>query len=277
MGSASSSDGVDEAERDRALADIRVRIGTLLKTDTVSFLLGAGASVDCGGLLIGSVPLALERALHSRGITGQAGGRVRRWLTVFYLAARSTVEAAAIPTTRSAIIRRYRAMGTVSALPVNLEAVLARLHTWRTALSEESKRLRIDGVMRVDVLPVDLDRCISEVTRALACSCVLPLKDRADGLSTYKTFLRKVLTRPLNLKRTNLFTLNYDTLVEQAADAEGVVLLDGFVGTKLRIFRPESYRQDLYFPAETTEGRVHRFDRVAHLYKLHGSIDWSSQ
>jgi hypothetical protein len=83
-----------------------------------------------------------------------------------------------------------------------------------------------------------------------------------------------VLTRPLNLKRVNVFTLNYDTLVEQAADAEGVVLVDGFVGTVRRVFRPESYDHDLYFPAETTEGRVHRFDRVAHLYKLHGSITW---
>src|SRR5205823_14669885 len=84
----------------------------------------------------------------------------------------------------------------------------------------------------------------------------------------------KALTRPLNLKRVNIFTLNYDTLVEQAADAEGVVLIDGFVGTLKRIFRPECYDQDLYFPAETTEGRVHRHDRVAHLYKLHGSITW---
>lgn len=88
--------------------------------------------------------------------------------------------------------------------------------------------------------------------------------------------IRKLLTRPLNLKRVNVFTLNYDTLVEQAADAEGVVLLDGFVGTQRRVFRPESYEQDLYFPAETTEGRVHRFDRVLHLYKLHGSITWRS-
>jgi hypothetical protein len=74
----------------------------------------------------------------------------------------------------------------------------------------------------------------------------------------------------------NVFTLNYDTLVEQASDAEGVVLLDGFVGAQRRIFRPESYEQDLYFPAETTEGRVHRFDRVLHLYKLHGSITWTA-
>jgi len=103
----------------------------------------------------------------------------------------------------------------------------------------------------------------------------LPTANRRAGLEAFKTLLRKLLTRPLNLKRVNVFTLNYDTLVEQASDAEGVVLLDGFVGSQRRVFRPESYEQDLYFPAETTEGRVHRFDRVLHLYKLHGSITWS--
>lgn len=38
-----------DLKRDEALKEIRVRIGTLLKTETVSLLLGAGASVDCGG------------------------------------------------------------------------------------------------------------------------------------------------------------------------------------------------------------------------------------
>jgi hypothetical protein len=87
-------------------------------------------------------------------------------------------------------------------------------------------------------------------------------------------FIKKILTRPLNLRRANIFTLNYDTLIEQACDAEGAVLVDGFVGTLRRVFRPESYDIDFYFPAQTTEGRVHRFDRALHLYKLHGSITW---
>jgi hypothetical protein len=38
--------------------------------------------------------------------------------------------------------------------------------------------------------------------------------------------------------------------------------------------RTESYHYDLYYPGETTEGRVSRVDRVLHLYKLHGSINW---
>src|SRR5204863_3412176 len=120
-----------------------------------------------------------------------------------------------------------------------------------------------------------LDECLRRTTQALAARCKLPMdKPEFKGFRAYQDLLKKILTRPLNLKRTNIFTLNYDTLAEKAADGEGIVLIDGFVGTLSRIFRPECYDQDLYFPAQTTEGRVHRLDRVAHLYKLHGSITW---
>jgi hypothetical protein len=63
-------------------------------------------------------------------------------------------------------------------------------------------------------------------------------------------------------------------LLEQACDSEGVVVVDGFVGSIKRVFRPESFNQDLYFPAHTTEGKVHRIDRVVQLSKLHGSVTW---
>ena len=61
-----------DGKRKEALEEIRVRVGTLLKTETVSLLLGAGASVDCGGVLIGSVPLSVERELVEEGIVNRA-------------------------------------------------------------------------------------------------------------------------------------------------------------------------------------------------------------
>jgi len=266
----------DEAETSVALEEVRVRIGTLLKTETVSFLLGAGVSVECGGPLIGRVPPAVERSLQTEGIFGSLQPRVRRWLKAFYLAARHARDAVTVPVSREEILKRQKALkgDTSEALCVNFEQVLALLYRWRSALLEAGGRLRLDASPAVDVTAQELDECLKRATRALAQACVLPTDDTKNGLLTFKTFLRKLLTRPLNLKRVNLFTLNYDTLVEQAADAEGIVLLDGFVGTERRIFRPECYEQDLYFPAETTEGRVHRLDRVVHLYKLHGSITW---
>jgi hypothetical protein len=230
------------------------------------------------GQLIGSIPLAVESDLLNEGSRGTAQDDFDQWLTVFYLAVRYCATTADTPVSRDEIVARRSTLNGADAdtLPANFEQVLATLHRWRAALPKAGGRLRLDGSPGLDAKSEDLDKCLNHATRALARACQLPATGEDGGLSTYKTLVRKLLTRPLNLKRVNVFTLNYDTLVEQASDAEGVVLLDGFVGTQRRIFRPESYEQDLYFPAETTEGRVHRFDRVLHLYKLHGSITWTA-
>ena len=258
--------------------DIRVRIGSLLKTENVSFLLGAGASAGCGGPLLGSIPLAIERILQEKGIRGTQKPRIMHWLRVFYLAARSAGGGDSVPTSRDEILARQAVLASDNCqpLPANLERVLASLFRWRSALPESGGRLRIDPDPVVAVNSDDIEIAIGEASSALAVSCNLPSTGKTSALADHKMLLRKLLTRPLNLKRNSIFTLNYDTLVEQAADGEGVVLLDGFVGTQRRVFRPESYEQDLYFPAETTEGRVHRLDRVLRLYKLHGSITWTA-
>jgi hypothetical protein len=181
-----------------------------------------------------------------------------------------------VPGDRDKIVERQKALreDNPPVLQANYEAVLSLLHRWRAAMSEKGGRLRIDD--DIDLQSPDVDECLRKATYALVRSCRLPVQGKEKGFDAYKKFVRKVLTRPLNLKRSNIFSLNYDTLFEQAADAEGVVLIDGFVGSLNRVFRPESYDQDLYFPAETTEGRVHRHDRVIHLYKLHGSTTWIS-
>ncbi|MCY3764584.1 MAG: SIR2 family protein [Gemmatimonadetes bacterium] len=263
------------------LEEIRIRLGTLLKTENVSFLLGAGASVACGGITIGSLPISIELALHNNGVSDCEPADIQNWLSLFYAAARCVASSDIVPTTAEDIQERHRQLADgkekVDHLEVNLEQILATLHRWRKALPRTAERMCISGDPRVVASAEDLVDCLTQVTRSLAQHCQLPKWGKDSGLSDYKVFVRKTLTRPLNLKRVNLFTLNYDTLIEQATDAEGVVLLDGFVGTTRRVFRPESYERDLYFPAETTEGRVHRFDRVLHLYKLHGSISWISE
>lgn len=255
----------------------RIRFGTILKSDTVSVLLGAGASKHAGGVLLSSIPLSVERAVLKEGVRGD---RVSRWLRLFYTAARRIADdKGLVPSGRSSILDRWQAVSGDASTPelrVNLEGLLSILFRWQGTLPGTGGRLRLDGEPPVDARAEDLGRVIGYAKAALIARCILPSKDGIgpDSLRVHREFFKKLLARPLNLKRINLFTLNYDTLIEQGADAEGVVALDGFVGTLRRIFRPESYDQDLYFPAETTEGRVHRLDRVVHLYKLHGSITW---
>lgn len=261
------------------LKERRISFGTILKADNLSVLIGAGASKHVGGILLRTVPLAIERALIAKGIRGS---RLAPWLRLFYLAARRVSKTETIPSERNLILERAAAVlarEDEPELQANLEAVLSLLYRWRAALSASSgKRMWLDGEPAVDAAADDLDRLIRETKAALAQCCILPQasSDGGDPLRSHRDLLRKMLTRPLSLKRLSIFTTNYDTLLEQAADGEGVVLLDGFVGISRRVFRPECYDQDLYFPAETTEGRVHRLDRVAHLYKVHGSITWRS-
>jgi hypothetical protein len=271
----------------RFLRNIKVRMGTLLKTDHLSFLFGAGASKDAGGVLLGKVPLEVEQTLLYRGIQG---ARVGRWLNVFYLAAQSLASnPAVVPHDREGILRRKATVGhgvaeeekarrSASQIAVGFEDLLSLLYRWNDVLTEFDTRLRIDGKTAVAVTKQHLERCLTETMAAFVNTCSLPRRvELVVALSPFNNFLKKVLTRPLNLRRTALFTLNYDVLVEKAADANGVVLLDGFVGTERRVFRPEAYDHDLYFLGDTTEGRVHRLDRVIHLYKLHGSINWVSE
>jgi hypothetical protein len=255
------------------LKDTRVRIGTLLKTDNVSFLIGAGASIDAGGVGLASIPPALEALLHAKAEeTGD--GNFADSLRVFY------DSVSALTGTEFNLDQRRAALqGDVAAVPkiaLNLEDYLSVLYTWRAGMCDiaSGTTLVLADNRALVICKVALDTLIKELTLSLAALVDLPVEGKDGALKVHRRFVKKILTRPLNLRRVTIFTLNYDTLIESAADAEGSVLVDGFVGTLRRIFRPESYDLDFYFPAQTTEGRVHRFDRALHLYKLHGSITW---
>ena len=100
-------------------------------------------------------------------------------------------------------------------------------------------------------------------------------KMKKEGKYTYhKSFLTSLLQRPLNLRRANIFTLNYDLAFEYACDELGIEDINGFVGFNKRNFRPEVYSYDFFFPGDTTEGKVRRIERVIKYYKLHGSLNW---
>jgi hypothetical protein len=269
----------DRAEKDRLDAKWKdfvkqagIRIGTLLKTDNISFLIGAGASKSAGGVLLGGVPKEIEGQLLEKGIKDD---KVKGWLKLFYYAVHTVENKAGVQVADTWVVSRSKDLPAAPQLQANFERVLACLFRWAAVLRNTTDAFTLEGAPKVSCDFAQVRTALEESKRALVKVCKLPTKHAdADAFRTHRDFLKKVLTRPLNLKRANVFTLNYDTLIEQAADADGIVLIDGFVGTVRRTLRPESFDQDLYFPAETTEGRVHRLERVIHLYKLHGSINW---
>lgn len=123
---------------------------------------------------------------------------------------------------------------------------------------------------------------VERLRMAIFAECALSLPDSAlattaDKIAPQLAFLSKIVARDSNLGRTHLFTLNYDTLFEQALELLGVQYFDGFTGRAAARFDPSVYGLDIYYPGEVAEGRVRRFDKFLHFYKLHGSIHWFEQ
>lgn len=123
---------------------------------------------------------------------------------------------------------------------------------------------------------------VERLRMAIFAECALSLPDSAlaataDKIAPQLAFLSKLVARDGNLGRTHLFTLNYDTLFEQALELLGVQYFDGFSGRAAARFDPSVYGLDIYYPGEVAEGRVRRFDKFLHFYKLHGSIHWFEQ
>jgi hypothetical protein len=123
----------------------------------------------------------------------------------------------------------------------------------------------------------DLEWAVKWIGNAIFAECALTLPDVTSTPSEvlpHLAFLAKLVARDSNLGRAHLFTLNYDTLFEQALELLGIQYFDGFTGRADARFDPSVYGLDIYYPGEVAEGRVRRFDKFLHFYKPHGSIHW---
>lgn len=272
-------DGLAKLTKDdvinRAAKEIHGKLEILLRSDNVTLLLGAGCSMMAGGVSLATIPWQFEKLLLEQGLTATS---TEPWLELFYQIVHALTGESLTPADRWRELDDFEkstAKGKKWQKPieVNIEEFLNWLHSWMSGFLEDELEVSA-GTGNLVIRQEDLDWLIHWMTETLVRLCRLPLRGKESSLNDHKKLLRKLLRRPLNLRRASLFTLNYDTLLEQAADAEGIVFLNGFVGTLLRCFRPESYDHDIYFPGDTTEGKVHRLERVLHLYKLHGSLTW---
>jgi NAD-dependent SIR2 family protein deacetylase len=102
--------------------------------------------------------------------------------------------------------------------------------------------------------------------------CTLEL----DNSAPHKDFINKITARKNNDARVQLFTTNYDTLFEQAANKAGFVVIDGFSFTQPREFAGKWFDLDIVNREKTRLKQEESFiSKVLHLYKLHGSLNWT--
>ncbi|HYW11791.1 MAG TPA: SIR2 family protein [Longimicrobium sp.] len=91
------------------------------------------------------------------------------------------------------------------------------------------------------------------------------------------SFLMSFASRPATRERLNLFTTNYDRLIEYGCDLTGLRSLDRFVGTLTPVFRTSRVDVDVHYNPPGIRGEPRYLDGVIRLTKLHGSLDWKNE
>ena len=101
--------------------------------------------------------------------------------------------------------------------------------------------------------------------------------DPADAtqLASHRTFLHRLSRRRVRDSRLKLFTTSYDLCFETAAGKQGLVVLDGFSFTQPRQFDPRFFLYDIVRRPTTGDDIGTPLEGVFHMYKLHGSVNWS--
>ena len=103
-------------------------------------------------------------------------------------------------------------------------------------------------------------------------------KELAGGIGNlHGVLLERLGRRSPRLGRLKVFTTNYDRCVEVAAEQKGFVLIDGFSFSSRPAYSPGWFDYDIIRRHVGPEEKETRLQNVAHLYKLHGSVDWLSE
>ncbi|CAZ98436.1 Conserved hypothetical protein [Zobellia galactanivorans] len=121
---------------------------------------------------------------------------------------------------------------------------------------------------------VDIKSIISKIESLIKDNCTITLPED----NPHQVFLEKITKRKVTFPRAKVFTLNYDTLFEQAGRKSNYTIIDGFSFSLPRTFSGRNFDYDI---VSRSLSRVKEDDnfiqKVFHLYKPHGSVDWSKE
>lgn len=91
------------------------------------------------------------------------------------------------------------------------------------------------------------------------------------------SFLMSFASRSATRERLNVFTTNYDRVIEFGAELAGIRLIDRFIGSINPIFRSSRLEVDMHYNPPGIRGEPRYLEGVAYFTKLHGSLDWIYQ
>lgn len=91
------------------------------------------------------------------------------------------------------------------------------------------------------------------------------------------SFLTSFASRSATRERLNIFTTNYDRIIEYGSELAGIRLIDRFVGSINPVFRSSRMEVDMHYNPPGIRGEPRYLEGVVHYSKLHGSLDWSAK
>ncbi|HBM3601704.1 TPA: SIR2 family protein [Listeria innocua] len=117
-----------------------------------------------------------------------------------------------------------------------------------------------------------VNQFISDLKEMVKNCCTLDLPNN----NPHQKFLKKLVSKKMKYTRPKIFTLNYDTLFEQAAEENGYMIIDGFSFNFPRKFKGTNFDLDVVTRITNKSVLEDNFTpNVVHIYKPHGSIDWA--
>ena len=131
---------------------------------------------------------------------------------------------------------------------------------------------------KLDTLRSDLENVIKNFTDNISeIEASIMSADpvcRETAINKLVLFLMSFASRTGTRDRLNIFTTNYDRLIEAGADVAGLRLIDRFVGALSPIFRSSLMDVDMHYNPPGIRGEPRYLEGVARFTKLHGSLDW---
>lgn len=131
----------------------------------------------------------------------------------------------------------------------------------------DAERLRLEIEEKIN----SFTKAILQTERDLATA---EEEQKKNAFNCLVAFLMSFASRTGTRDRINIFTTNYDRLIEEAADLAGLHLLDRFVGKLSPVFRTSRLNLDLHYNPPGIRGEPRYLEGVARFTKLHGSLDW---
>lgn len=235
----------DAAEPQARRGRIEPWLSAVLQSEHLALLLGNGFTTAIAGLAQAGAPSMGTK------FSGEFADRVE---------AAATASASRLGRTQTNIEDRVRA-----AL-----ALIGGL----TVLGEEDQAQRCR-----DTLDTVLRELLSSV---LACERGVDAAVRGDAHNgearrVLVSFLLTFASRAASRERLNLFTTNYDRLVEYGCDFAGLRPLDRFVGALEPVYRASRLDVDMHYNPPGIRGEPRYLEGVLRLTKIHGSLDWRWQ